>query len=267
VNVEGLRSLLEAARTASLHRFIHVSSLGVYAAKDHHGTDESAPLPDRHMDGYTQSKVEAERLATEYQLRWQVPLGILRPGFVYGPRDRTVLPRLADLLQRRQVVYLGDRGKVMNTTYVGNLVDAIFLAIACPAAVGQTYNLTDDEPVSKQRFLEAIADLAGLERPAKTIPLAVAQPLAWLMDRMFKLLGKDHAPRLTPARIKLMGRNLHFSVEKAKRELGYQPRVKFEEGVEEAVTWWKTHRGAAHRPAPAEAIPEPAEATGKTGKS
>src|SRR5436853_563338 len=71
------------------------------------GTEESQPLPSRHIDGYTQSKVEAEALALDYQRRHDVPVVVLRPGFVYGPRDRTVLPRLAENLRKGLVRYLG----------------------------------------------------------------------------------------------------------------------------------------------------------------
>src|SRR4029077_19768295 len=98
VNVEALRSLLEACKGRPLKRFVHLSSLGVYAARHHYGTDESEPLPDQHVDGYTQTKVEAERLALQYQRDHGVPVVVLRPGFVYGPRDRTTLPKLIQKL-------------------------------------------------------------------------------------------------------------------------------------------------------------------------
>ena len=73
VNVEGLRGLLEACKALPLRRFVHFSSLGVYAARHHHGTDETEPLPEKHMDGYTQTKVEAEKLALEYQREHGIP--------------------------------------------------------------------------------------------------------------------------------------------------------------------------------------------------
>src|SRR5439155_8234197 len=66
VNVKGLRLLLDAVTGKPLARFVHVSTLGVYAARHHYGTDETEPLPASHIDGYTQSKVEAEKLALEY---------------------------------------------------------------------------------------------------------------------------------------------------------------------------------------------------------
>src|SRR5262249_7759026 len=83
VNVHALKGLLEACKGRGLERFVQMSSLGVYAARHHYGTDESEPLPDRHMDGYTQTKVEAEKLALEYHRNYGVPVVILRPGFIY----------------------------------------------------------------------------------------------------------------------------------------------------------------------------------------
>src|SRR6202011_3847077 len=106
VNVEATRALLEACRSVPLRRFVYFSSLGVYAARHHYGTDETEPLPDSHMDGYTQTKVEAERLAMQYHREHQVPVVILRPGFIYGPRDRTVLPKLLDNLRQRKFRWL-----------------------------------------------------------------------------------------------------------------------------------------------------------------
>src|SRR6266404_8556681 len=72
VNVEALRSLLEACKGRPLKRFVHLSSLGVYAARHHFGTDESEPLPAQHMDGYTQTKVESEQLVMRYHQEQQV---------------------------------------------------------------------------------------------------------------------------------------------------------------------------------------------------
>jgi nucleoside-diphosphate-sugar epimerase len=240
-NVEGLRALLDACRQRPLARFVHISSLGVYAARDHHGTDETEPLPERHLDGYTQSKVEAERLALAYHREHGVPVTVLRPGFVYGPRDRTVLPPLADRLRLRQVMYIGGGDGAMNTTFVGNLVDAIFRAAEAPAAVGQVYNVTDGEAVSKRRFFESVADGLGLPRPKVTLPLWLGRFGARLSERLAKLLRFKTAPRITRARLKFVALNLDFSIEKAKRELGYAPRVPFDDGMRQALEWYKSH--------------------------
>jgi nucleoside-diphosphate-sugar epimerase len=239
INVEALRGLLEACKGVPLQRFVHMSSLGVYAARHHYGTDESEALPEHHMDGYTQTKVEAERLALQHYKQHGIPVVVLRPGFIYGPRDRTVLPRLIEMLRAGEIRYLGGGRHALNNTYVGNLVDAVFLAVENPRAVGQVYNLTDGELVSKRRFIEAVADGAGLPRPTRSVPLWVARLAARFMEQRARRRGAPEAPRLTQARLKFLGLNLDYSIEKAKRELGYRPRATFEQGMQQTMAWYR----------------------------
>src|SRR5262249_48256647 len=151
-------------------RFVHLSSLGVYEARHHYGTDESAPLPESHIDGYTQTKVESEKLALQYQREHGVPVVVLRPGFIYGPRDRSVMPRLVQRLRAGKVHYLGGDQRALNTIYVGNLIEAMFLAVEVPTAVGQVYNLTDGELVTRQRFFDAVCGGLNLPPPHQRLP-------------------------------------------------------------------------------------------------
>ena len=241
VNVEGLRALLDATLGKPLHRFVHVSTLGVYEARHHYQTDESEPLPDKHIDGYTQSKVETERLALQYHRKQQVPVTILRPGFVYGPRDRTLLPRIAKRLAEGSVMYIARGRYAMNTTYVGNLVDAITLAIDSPAAVGEIFNVTDGEHVTKRRFFETLADGLGLKRPKKfpPVPVWLARILANWRESKFRRENRPHPPRITQAQLKFAGLNLDFSIAKARTKLGYSPRVLFDEGMRRAIDSYK----------------------------
>jgi 2-alkyl-3-oxoalkanoate reductase len=239
VNVEGLRFLLDAVRGTPLQRFVLVSSLGVYAARHHYGTDETEPLPSHHIDGYTQSKVEAERLALEYHRKQNVPVTILRPGFIYGPRDRSVLPRIVTRLKERSIMYIARGRFALNTTYVGNLVDAILLAVNSPAAVGEVFNITDGEFVSKRQFFEAIADGAGVPRPWGTVPVWLARFVANWRESVFRRKNKPHPPRATQAQLKFAGLNLDFSIAKARTTLGYSPRISFDEGIKKAIEWFR----------------------------
>lgn len=244
VNVEGLRALLDACKGQALSRFIHLSSLGVYAARHHYGTDETEPLPHRHRDGYSQSKVEAERLALSYYDEFGVPVVVLRPGFVYGPRDRTVMPRLIEGLRRRAVRYPGARGqRALNTIYVGNLVHAIWLAVGNDQAVGQVYNLTDGEPVSKRRFIEAVADAMGLPHPHLMPPYWLAWIVTWGSEKLAVVRGKKEAPIFNFTRLKFLGLNLDFSIAKARSQLGYRPRYSFDDAMVETMDWYKKHYG------------------------
>lgn len=241
VNVEGLRALLNACKDSpTLQRFVHLSSLGVYEARHHYQTDEKVPPPAQHMDGYTQTKVESEKLALEYQYAHRVPLVVLRPGFIYGPGDRTVLPKLVDNLKARRVRYIGSRKYAMNTIYVHNLLHAIFLALEKGGVEGQVFNLTDGEFVSKERFIDGIADGVGVPRPSRwVVPLWVARPLAKFMEWRARRRKSPEAPRLTMGRLKFLGLNLDFSIEKARRELGYRPPFTFDQGLAATVAWFK----------------------------
>ncbi len=243
VNVEALRTLLDAVKGRPLRRFVHLSSLGVYEARHHHGTDESEPLPERHSDGYTQTKVEAERLALQYQCEHAVPVVVLRPGFIYGPRDRTLMPEVVKNLTAGKVHYLGGDQRLLNTIYVGNLVEAFFRAVESPAAIGQVYNLTDGEAVTRQRFFEAVCGGLDLPLPHQRLP----RRLAALVVRLLRWQGlraerKGRTALLPPARYKFLLLNLDFSIEKAKRELGYRPPYTFDQGMAETIAWYKQNR-------------------------
>jgi nucleoside-diphosphate-sugar epimerase len=244
VNVEGLRALLDACLGKPLQRFVHISTLGVYEARHHYATDETEPLPDKHIDGYTQSKVEAERLALQYHRKQHVPVTILRPGFVYGPRDRTMLPRLVDRLKERSVIYIARGRYALNTTFVGNLVDAVLLAIDNPVAVGEVFNITDGEFVSKRKFFETVADGLGMKRPRgfPPVPVWLARIMANWRENVFRKKNKPYPPRITQAQLKFAGLNLDFSIAKARTKLGYTPRVLFDEGMKQALQWYTTHQ-------------------------
>jgi 2-alkyl-3-oxoalkanoate reductase len=231
VNFVGLKNLLEACRVAKVSKFIHVSSLGVYEARHHYQTDESVLLPAQHIDGYTQSKVEAERLIEEYRTRYEMPITILRPGFIYGPRDRNVLPTIIENLKQGKVKWIAGGKYALNTTYVGNLVEAIRLAMNNPKAAGQTYNITDGEFVSKRRFFETIYQSLQLPAPKGNVTLWLARIVAKVMESQARKRKAPTPPRLTQARLKFLGLNLDFSIAKARTELGYNPPTSFQDGM------------------------------------
>jgi nucleoside-diphosphate-sugar epimerase len=240
VNVRGLEHLLNAAENnGTLRRFIHISSLGVYEGRDHHGTDETVAPSTTGMDGYTLTKVEAEQLVLRHIREKKLPATILRPGFIYGPRDRTVLPKLLERLKAGQVKYFGSGEQLMNNTFVLNLVDVIFDVLDKPETIGQIYNVTDGGLVSKRDFISTVATLAGCQVPRAAVPMGVARFLTTVSENVYRWLGKKEAPLLSNAKFKFLGLNLDFSIEKAKRELGYKPRFTFQEGMTQTIDWFR----------------------------
>lgn len=234
LNVEALRLLLDAALAAGVQRFVHVSSLGVYEGRDHYGTDETTPPAANSLDAYTRSKTEAEALALSYVPRG-LPVAVVRPGFIYGERDRTVLPKLLTNLRRGTFAYFGSGQQTLNCIYVKNLVHGIFLAAETPGAVGEVFNLTDGQPVSKRQFVGRVAELAGLRPPRRRIPLWLARFLANAMERRARRRGATEPPLVNKARYKFLGLNLDYSIDKARRVLGYDPPYTTEEGLAAAL--------------------------------
>ncbi len=230
INVAGTRALLDTAlKTGVLKRWVQISSLGVYEGKDHYGTDEATAPCTTGIDGYTLTKVESELLVCDYIRNRGLPAVVLRPGFIYGPRDRTVLPRLTERLRSGKFAFLGSPEKLMNNTYAGNLCEAIWLAIERDDVLGEVFNIRDPRAVTKREFIDTVCDAAGIVRPTKVVPLPVAKMLAQVMETVARLLGTREAPLLNKARIKFLGLNLDYSIDKAIRKLGYRPSMDFRE--------------------------------------
>jgi nucleoside-diphosphate-sugar epimerase len=236
VNVDGTRALLEAATaTGLLKRWVQISSLGVYEGRDHYGTDEATEPSSAGIDGYTLTKVESEKLVVDWMRSKGLPGVVLRPGFIYGERDRTVLPRLLERLRSGKFAYLGSPEKLMNNTWVGNLCHAVWLAIERDDVTGEVFNIRDPRLVTKREFIETVCAAAGLERPRKIVPIAVAKVLARVLEGLWRLLKRQEAPSLNSARLKFLGLNLDYSIDKAIRRLGYSPPADFRDAMPGAV--------------------------------
>lgn len=252
INVVALEHLLsEVERRGRVERWIQISSLGVYPGRDHYGTDETVPPDVQGLDGYTKTKAEAELLLRRHIDEYNLKAVILRPGFIYGRGERHSLPRLIELFNAGKIKFIGDGKKFLNNTYVGNLVDAVFLAIDNDQALGETFNIRDERLVTREEYLMTVAEYLGKPRPPH-VPLWLARTAVPFIEGWAKLTKRPTAPILTNARIKFMALNLDFSIDKARRVLGYQPRVDFQEGIREALDWATGKETGDSAPAAAE---------------
>ena len=235
INVIALEHMLHAAaRSPRLARWVQVSSLGVYPARHHYGTDETLPPDAVGLDGYTRTKAEAEILLNHHIREHQFPAVILRPGIVYGPGDRHALPRFIEKIETGKMRFIGRGDRLINNTYVGNLVDAMLLAVEKPDILGETFNIRDERLVTREEFVNTIADYLGKPHP-RHVPEFIPRLLVGPIERIAKLRGRSDPPFLTRAQIKFMTLNLDYSIAKAKRVLGYAPRVDFRDGIRIAL--------------------------------
>ena len=170
INVIALEHLIHAAeRSPRFTRWVQVSSLGVYPARHHYGTDESVPADAVGLDGYTRTKAEAEFLLGHHIREHQFPAVIVRPGIIYGPGDRHALPRFIEKIENGKMKFIGRGDRLINNTYVGNLVDAMLLAVEKPDVIGETFNIRDERLVTREEFVNTIADYLGKPHP-KHVP-------------------------------------------------------------------------------------------------
>lgn len=236
INQDAVETLLHAIskRATPIDKFVHISSLGVYKWGDHYGEDETVPPDYVGYDGYTTTKAQAELICRRYIDEHQLPITIIRPGFMYGEGDRHVLPRVVETLKAGTMMMIGDGKKVLDNLYVGNCADAIMLAVENPAAVGQVYNIRDERLVDRNEYISAVCAAIGAKMPRR-VPCWVAKNAIQPMRVLGRLMNKRSPPLVTKPRYKFMALNLDYSIEKAKRELGYVPRVDFVEGIDIAL--------------------------------
>jgi nucleoside-diphosphate-sugar epimerase len=235
INVVALEHMLHAVgQQGRLKRWIQISSLGVYPARHHFGTDETVSADLKGLDGYTRTKAEAELVIARHIREHGLPAVILRPGFIYGPGDRHALPRIIDKIRARKMKFLGRGDRVLNNTSVENLCDAILLAIEKPGIEGETFNIRDERLVTREEFINTVADYLGEPHP-RHVPEWIGRTIVGPVEAIARRRGRATPPFLTRAQIKFMTLNLDYSIAKAKRMLGYRPRVDFREGIVAAL--------------------------------
>jgi nucleoside-diphosphate-sugar epimerase len=242
INVTGTGSVLLASAQAGVRRFIHISSVAVHNGKQPVGGVIPEDDPPRHppiRDWYSRSKIEAEKLVRSFQDR--MGICILRPGWVYGERDRTMLPALEAVLRARQAFMLGSGDNPTTLVYAGDVAQAAVLASTSPRAVGESYHLVPRVPVTQNQLWEEAATLLGCPRVRRRIPVWLALWAAALVE-IWGIAAKPKQVPLTRFRVSLLTSN-PFRPDKAWNHLAWEASTRFSEGMRKAVEWYLSRRG------------------------
>lgn len=235
-NVTGTELLLKAAAEAPhLQRFVHVSTTDVYGyPMVPCGEDE--PLRDAGLP-YNQTKILGE------QAVWRaygegLPVTVVRPATIYGPRGKAFVTDIAELLKQRQMAFVAGGTKTAGLLYVDNAVDAMIAAAHEAAALGRAYNLSDGTGETWRGYVEALARGLGYKTPWIDLPYAVAMGVAHAMEAPYRLMPKlPGRPLLTQHAVRLLGTDQEFPIARAQAEIGFAPKVSFAEGMERSVAW------------------------------
>ncbi len=231
VNVEGTGAILEAACRAGVERVVHVSSVVVYGLKNG-DVSEASPYPANPdpWAHYMRSKIGAEELAASYNDEKGLPVTVVRLGVLYGPGGGR--PPGRGLMQIGGMsLLIGSGRNHMPYTYVDNAVDALLLAASTPEAAGETYNIVDEPQVRLRDAARQAAELKGERVMLVPIPAVVLNTGARVLESRSKAKGAATPPKLSRYVIRSAARNIRYSTEKARKELGWEPAVGLEEGL------------------------------------
>jgi nucleoside-diphosphate-sugar epimerase len=261
--LDATRNLLDACRAAGVGRVLHVSSITVYG---HPRLHEERPITEdeplgQHLwrwgDYYCRAKIGAEGLCRQYP----GALTIIRPSWIYGPRDRTTFPRVLKALESGRAALVGRGDNLLNIVYAADVADGAVRAAESPGAVGRAYNLSSEGEITQRQLLDWLTDALGRPRVRMRFPYRFAFWGGFLAELIGRAIRLRRPPHFTRYVVTLVGRPTRFSIERARKELGWAPRVSAAEGVRRTLEWYYGRADAAR---PAVAAPSSPGEAGRT---
>ena len=235
-NVTGTANLLAAARDAPhLQRFVHISTTDIYGYPET-PCGEDHPIFDAGLL-YNQTKGRAEQLVWQAHQQHNLPMTILRPATIFGPRGKDFTQEIAAMLRQRMMATI-DHGRAPGGfTYVDNVVDAIRLASSHGHSLGRAYNVTDGTGATWLEYLTQFAAQLKLPMPWMDFSFAAAWNAARLFEATHRALRLRGRPLLTRHAVYLLGRNQEFPIDRLTQDLDFRPAVSFEEGITRSAAW------------------------------
>jgi nucleoside-diphosphate-sugar epimerase len=226
VNVEGTRHLLEASQAHGVGRFVHCSTVGVQGEIEHPPADENYRF--KPGDHYQESKLQGELLARSFFEKGAVPGSVVRPVGIYGPGDMRFL-KLFRSIANGSFVMIGNGQVLYHMTYIDDLVSGFVLAGTHPAALGEVFTIAGPEYTTLRVLVDKIAHVLGRKPPRLRIPFAPVYVASVVCDKLWRSVGLS--PPLYPRRVEFFELDRAFSIDKARRLLGYTPRYSLDEGL------------------------------------
>ena len=231
-NVQGTRNALAAARQAGVRRFVHVGTEAALLAGDPLvEVDERAPLRFDSPALYSSTKARAEEAVIEANHNGLETV-VVRPRFVWGRGDTTLLPLLTDLVRSGRFAWIGGGHHRTSTTHIENTVHGLMLAARRGAPAG-VYFVTDGEPVVFRDFITRLLATQGIDAPTRSVPTSVARAVAATSEAAWRLLPLHGRPPLTRLTVWVSGLETTIDITRAREELGYAPVKTIDQGLAE----------------------------------
>ena len=257
ITIDGTRNVVEAAIAASVRRFLHISSISAYGYHTKDGTiDETVPLGYKlyRWAYYSRSKVAAEQIVWDAHNSDRIAVTVIRPAWIYGPRDRTTVARLVAMIRRGRAKILGRGDNRLNVVYAGNIAEAAVTAAGMPEAAGEAFNCSNDGEITQQAYFDLWAQACNAPAVKRHVPYRLAYFAGFVLECLGHLFRWQKPPFVTRYAVWLMGRRSYFSADKARELLNWQATVTYEVGVPMTVKWYLEQAyGGASVPSPATA--------------
>ena len=237
VHVTGTFNVLEASLAAGVSRFVHCSTVGVHGNVKNPPAAETAPFSPQ--DAYQRSKLEGELMAMGYFRERGLPVAVLRPTGIYGPGDDR-LRKLYMLATATPAIILGPGKIFFQIIHVDDLVEAFMLAATEKAAIGEAFIVGGSECLQLNDLLRLIARQAGKNPQFVHLPLRPFQWAGSLVETVCKPLG-IHAP-LSRRRVDFFNHSRAFDCSKARKILGFAPKITLEQGWRETIASYEAKR-------------------------
>jgi len=231
-NVEGTKNVVRAALKAGASRFVHISTESVLWRGQHlRGVDETYPLAPKSPYPYAATKAQAELALRGAQ---DIDVIILRPRFVWGPGDTTLLPVIIEMAKSGKWSWVNGGRCMTSTTHIDNLSHAIELALT-KGRPGQAYFILDDGVRPMRDMITGMAASQGVTLPDNSLPAWFADFVGATCETLWTVLPFKGEPPLTRFSAMILSRDAVLKGDKARAEMGYQPVISVEDGMKQLV--------------------------------
>ena len=266
INVGGTENLVQAGRSAGVKRFVYTSSNSVVmGGKSISGGDETMPYTTKFNDLYTATKVAAERFVLSQNGVGGMLTCAIRPSGIWGPGDQTMFRKLFESVVAGHVkVLIGKESAKLDNSYVHNLIQGFILAaehlVPGGTAPGQAYFINDGEPINMLEFARPIMTAVGQHWPRLRVSGRLVRDTMIVWQWLHFRFG-IHKPLLEPGAVERLYLDNYFSIDKARRDLGYQPLFTTEQATADCLPYYaelfSKVKAEAHPHLPAVTAPEP----------
>lgn len=246
INVTGTENVIKACRDQGIQQLVHTSSPSVvFNRVGLSGVSESTPYAKKFLCYYAQTKALAEQKVLAANELSGLKTTAIRPHLVWGPGDNHLLPRLIEQGKKGRLRQVGNGQNLVDITYIDNAVHAHLLAAKnledSGSAAGRAYFISQGEPVHLWSWINTLFQRLGIPRVQKRVSYTKAYWAGTIFERIYKTLGLKDDPPMTRFLAEQLAKPHWFSLDRAERELGYEPLVNQVEGLNRTVKWLRSN--------------------------